>query len=269
MSEKPNKLINIPDLLPCVDNAIKNLTDKPSLAMGTTFADLWDLVFGGISYLSEKKKMNYAHKLEIFRKQLEESIDQIPVDKKKEPSVQTTAQALENSKYCIDVDNLREMFTALISNSMNIDYQKDTHPSFAEILKQMSPLDAEIIKVFKNSPLVGLPIGRYQINENDGYQTLLENVFIDYFMSDLEACSISISSLTRLGLLKVSYDDILLNEETYNGLGLHPWFLLLKKNLPDKNVTIHKGTVSLTPLGRSFTRICIPDNLNINKNQYA
>lgn len=266
MSEKSSSLINISDLPSSVDNAIKNVTDKPSLAIGTTFADIWELVFGGISYLSEKKKIKYAHKLEVFRKQLEESMDHIPADKKIEPSVQTTAQALENSKYCIDEDNLREMFTALISNSMNIDYQKDTHPSFAEILKQMSPLDAEIIKVFKNSPLVGLPIGRYQINENGGYQTLLENVFIDYFMPDLEACSISISSLTRLGLLKVSYDDILLNSEAYTGFDVHPWFLLLKKNLPDKNVTIHKGIVSLTPLGRSFTRICIPDNVNVNKN---
>lgn len=259
MSEKTNNLINIPDLPPSIDGAIKNITDKPTLAMGTTFADLWDLVFGGISHLSEKKKIKYAHKLEIFRKQLEESIDQIPADKKIEPSVQTTAQALENSKYCIDEDNLREMFTALISNSMNIDYQKDAHPAFAEILKQMSPLDAEVIKVFKDSPLVGLPIGRYQVNENGGCQTLLEYVFIDYFIPNLDACSISISSLIRLGLLKVSYNDVLLSKEAYTGFDIHPWFLLLKKNLPDKNITIHKGSVSLTPLGRSFTRICIPD----------
>ncbi len=259
MSEQSNSLINIPDLPPSIDNAIKNATDKPSLSIGTTFSDLWDLVFGGISYLSDKKKIKYAHKLEIFKKQLEDSIDQIPIDKKVEPSVQTTAQALENSKYCIDQDNLREMFSALISNSMNSDYQRDIHPSFAEILKQMSPLDGEVIKVFKNSPLTGLPICRYQVNENGGYQTLLENVFINYFMPNLEACSISISLLTRLGLVKVSYDDILLNKEAYKGFMEQPWFILLKGKFPDKNITIQKGIVSLTPLGRSFTRICIPD----------
>lgn len=252
-------LVNIPDLPPSFDNAIKNVTDKPSIAIGTTFADLWYLVFGGITYLSDKKKMQYAYKLEIFKKELEDSINKIPDDKKVEPSVQTTAQALENSKYCIDQDNLREMFTALISNSMNIDYQKDVHPAFAEILKQMSPLDAEIIKVFKNSSLVGLPICRYQINENGGYKTLLENVFIDYFMFNLETCSISISSLTRLGLIKVTYNDILLNEELYKGFTEHPWFIFLKDKFPDKNIAIQKGIVSLTPLGRSFTRICIPD----------
>lgn len=259
MSEKSIGLINIPDLPPSVDNAIKNATDKPSLSIGTTFSDLWDLVFGGISYLSEKKKIKYAYKLEVFKKQLEDSINQIPDDKKVEPSVQTTAQALENSKYCIEQDNLREMFTALISNSMNADFQKDAHPSFAEILKQMSPLDAEVIKVFKNSPLNGLPICRYQISEKNGYIILLENVFIDYFTPNLEACSIAISSLSRLGLLKITYDDILLNKEAYSGFEEHPWFILLKKNIPDKNITIQKGIVLLTPLGRSFTRVCIPD----------
>ena len=121
------------------------------------------------------------------------------------------------------------MFTALISNSMNIDYQKDAHPSFAEILKQMSPLDAEVIKVFKNSPLNGLPICKYQINENGGYKILLENVFIDYFLPNLEVCSISISSFTRLGLLKVSYTDYILNDEAYEGFKAHPWFILLMK----------------------------------------
>ncbi len=259
MSETSSSLINISDLPPSIDNAIKNVTDKPSLSIGTTFSDIWYLVFGGISYLSDKKKIKYAHKIEIFKKQLEDSIDRIPEDKKIEPSVQTTAQALENSKYCMDQDNLREMFSALISNSMNSDYQRDIHPSFAEILKQMSPLDGEVIKVFKNSPLVGLLICRYQVNENGGYQTLLENVFINYFMPNLEACSISISSLTRLGLLKVSYNDILLSKEAYNGFMEHPWFILLKGKFPDKNITIQKGIVSLTPLGRSFTRICIPD----------
>ena len=49
MSDKPDSLINIPDF-PSIDNAIKNVTDKPTLSIGTTFADLWDLVFCGISY---------------------------------------------------------------------------------------------------------------------------------------------------------------------------------------------------------------------------
>lgn len=57
MSDTHISLIDVPDLPQSIDNAIKNTTDKPTLAVGTTFADLWYLVFGGITYLSDKKKI--------------------------------------------------------------------------------------------------------------------------------------------------------------------------------------------------------------------
>lgn len=259
MSEKPNSLINIPDLPPSADNALKNLTDKPSLSIGTTFADLWDLVFGPISYFSEKKKIKYAHNLELFRKKLESSIEQIPPEKAVEPSVQITAQALEHSKYCIDQENLQEMFVALISNSMNSNYQNDIHPSFAEILKQMSSLDAEVIKTFINSSANGLPICKYIAKEDQGFITILEHVFLKYPKSSLPECSLSISSLVRLGLLEATYEGWLTTEGIYTPFKDHPWFKMLQKEFPDKTISITKGRVWLTPLGRSFTRVCIPN----------
>lgn len=38
MSKQSNSLINIPDLPPSIDNAIKNVTDKPSLSIGTVYS---------------------------------------------------------------------------------------------------------------------------------------------------------------------------------------------------------------------------------------
>lgn len=255
-----NKPINISieaQIPPSVDNALKNLTDKPTHSIGTTFSDLWDLVFGGISYLSEKKKIEYAHKLDLFRKELEDSIKQIPPEKATEPSIQITAQALENSKYCISEDELRQMFTALISNSMNADFSKDIHPSFAEILKQMAPLDAAIIKVFKNSPTNGLPICQYNLNSGNGFKLLLENVFLKYPNTYLPDNSLSISSLSRLGLLEIRYSEWLLNESVYIPFREHLWFKLLQKEFPGQTIDLQKGLVRLTPLGRSFTNVCI------------
>lgn len=257
-----NKTINTlfnAELSPSAENALKNLTDKPALSIGTTFSDLWYLVFGRISYLSEKKKIKYAHNLELYRKQLESSISQIPPQKLIEPSIQTTAQALENSKYCINEENLRNMFTSLISNSMNSDYQKDIHPSFAEIIKQMTPLDAEIIKIFKNSPINGFPLGRYQLSKKRGsYSVLLEHVFLKYITPDLDACSLSISSLSRLGLLTITYNAAF-SKDQYELFEEHPWFKMLQNDFPNEHVTLHPGIVALTPLGRSFTRVCVPD----------
>lgn len=260
MSETNNSLISIPDLPPSIDNAIQNLTDKPALSVATTFSDIWYLVFGGISYFSEKKKIKYTHNLELYRRQLESSINKISPEKYVEPSIQTTAQALENSKYCIEEENLRNMFVSLISNSMNSDFQNDIHPSFAEIIKQMSPLDAEIIKVFRKEPSNALPLGQYlRSTEDTGYRIIMNNVFLNYEASDLSLCSLSISSLSRLGLVSILYGTFLADENTYKPFEEHPLFKKFQKDFPDETVELRKGLVELTPLGRSFTRVCIPD----------
>lgn len=253
-----NTLLNV-ELPPSADNALKNLSDKPSLSIGTTLADIWDLVFGGISYLSEKKKIKYAHNLDVFRKELEASIKQIPDEKVIEPSIQVTAQALENSKYCIDEKELREMFTSLISNSMNSDFSKDIHPSFAEILKQMSPLDANIIKTFKNFKTNDYPICQYRLLVDMGFQLLLDNVFLAYSNPYLPGNSLSISSLSRLGLLEIRYDTWLANKDKYVPFKEHYWFKRLQKEFPNNEISTQHGLVRLTPLGRSFVTVCVPD----------
>ena len=120
-----NKLI--PD---SVDNALKNLTDKPTAAIGQTIADLWYLVFGGISASAEKKRLKLSNDIGIFKEQLEEKIDQIPADQQKDPDIQIAAQALEASKYCVSSEQLREMFANLIAGTMNKTMDPYIHPSF-------------------------------------------------------------------------------------------------------------------------------------------
>lgn len=46
MSDKDPSLIKLPELPDSIDNAVKNLTDKPTQGIGQTFSDLWFLVFG-------------------------------------------------------------------------------------------------------------------------------------------------------------------------------------------------------------------------------
>lgn len=262
-----NKTINTlfnAELPPSADTALENLTNKPTLSMGTTFADLWDLVFGGISYLSEKKKIEYAHKLDLYRKELDDSIKQIPPEKMTEPSIQITAQALENSKYCVGEDELRQMFTSLISNSMNTDFSNDVHPSFAEILKQMSSLDAEMVRLFKKTDNIstGLPVCQYCFNLDDpsSFSPLPDHIFLELPDVDFRLCSRSLSSLSRLGIVSISYSRRLTAPNTYEKFSTHPFYLDLKEHLPAPiTLSITKGSVALTPLGLSFVKVCIPD----------
>lgn len=144
MSEDKKSFI---DLIPdSVDNAVKNITDKPTQNMGTTLADIWYLVFGGISQAAEKRKLKYSYALQEFEEELKDKIAKIPEDKLIEPDVQTVAIALEASKYCIENAELRKMFSNLISSNMNIDISNLSQPIFVDILKNFKPIDCKILQ---------------------------------------------------------------------------------------------------------------------------
>lgn len=259
--ETTNKfsLVDLPEVPDSVDNAVKNLTDKPTQNIGQTFADAWYLVFGGISQKAEKRRMQYAHDLECYQKELTESIDKIPNDKRIEPSIQVTAQALDNSKYCISSEKLRKMFVNLISGTMNKDTEPLIHPSFPEILKQMNEKDAKILKEIKTSR--SLPIGKIGIrNEKGGFIPLLVDACIlPSTHLSLQDIAVSLASLERAGLVRISYAEWLNDESCYSALRETSIYKQAEEisNKFHSNVYFAKGICSLTNLGLSFISVCV------------
>ncbi|MFG6369469.1 MAG: DUF4393 domain-containing protein [Lachnospiraceae bacterium] len=131
-----------------IANSAKNITDKPTQNMGTTLADIWYLVFGGISQAAEKRKLKYSYALQEFENELKEKISKIPEDKLTEPDIQVIAPTLEASKYCVEKEELRHMFSNLIISSLNSDNIKIIRPSFTDTLKQLSSYDAKFLHHF-------------------------------------------------------------------------------------------------------------------------
>lgn len=152
MSEDKKSLI---DLVPdSVDNAVKNITDKPTQNMGTTLADIWYLVFGGISQAAEKKKLKYSYALQKMEEELKEDISKIPKSKLVDPDIQVVAQALEAAKYCVEKEELRHMFVKLISSALNEDLFEDVHPIYISIISSLTPFDAQLLLSLYNKNFI-------------------------------------------------------------------------------------------------------------------
>lgn len=261
--EKPIN-INIPVVPESVDNAIKNLTDGPTRSMGQTLSDIWYLVFGGISQKAAKRRMKYEHDLELYQQELADSISKIPKEKKSEPDIQVTAQALENSKYCLDSSELRELFVNLISKSMDSDFENDIHPSFAEIIKQMSPLDARILKSLQ--PSRSFPLVDYIVEDKHvkDYEIKLSNVYIsDFSEISIEQASNSISSLNRLGIIEIDTHSILSQKTTYAPYKETSYYQKLlmdtRRRFAFKQANIREYLGRFTPLGKNFFQVCVKD----------
>lgn len=254
-----NSLINV-ELPDFVEHAAENLTEQITVNAGQTFGDIWFLVFGGISQLAEKRKMKYAIELDKFKKELEEKIEQIPQEKRVEANMQTVGPALENSKYCMESEEIRKAFANLISRSLHQDYSKFIHPSFADMLKQMSPIDAQNLMLFRTKNSYPICDIHYNQKDSSGYSVIFNNLFLaNTEQTNYELQTQSISSLIRFGLVDIPEFSSLANQTLYEEFEKNSMYLSMKMEIPEEvgNVTLKKKKIDITPLGKMFIRACL------------
>lgn len=70
------------------------------------------------------------------------------------PDPHIAVPALQYISYCMDNDELRDMYANLLANSMNKVVKNGVHPGFVEIIKQLSPDEARLLKQFKIETIV-------------------------------------------------------------------------------------------------------------------
>ena len=245
-----------------IANSVNNIIDKPTQNIGTTMADIWYLVFGGISQAAEKRKLKYFYALKEYEDQLKEKISKIPSDKIIEPDLQIVAPALDASKYCILHKELINLFSNLISSSMNKDFCNFVHPSFSEIIKQMTPLDAKNIYIFSQKSYY--PICNYRVYFRDAsFEDYYRNIFLSNTCEhDLVLQSISISSLKRLGLVNIDFNTKV-KADNYKDFEYTKLYKQLQEDFKANNIPravdikIVKGIVELTPYGELFVKSCV------------
>lgn len=265
-----NSLINIPEKIElpgCIDNAIEKATDKPAQTIGTIVSDLFNLSFGWVSYLSEKQRIKYSHGLEKLKKSLEEKASAIPDERRIEPDLQVAGQALENVKYCLDKEELREMFANLIASSMDLSKYNKAIPLFSMIIKQLTPYDTKILSTFAGVYNNVNPICRYNAKNNSGSVTLQTNVYLEGIteanVSEIEKRAASISSLCVLGLVETNYSEFLVTKNLYDQFDkIEAYYDYVRKAESlsgNRKIDINKGLVILTPIGKQFMEICMPE----------
>jgi hypothetical protein len=63
------------------------------------------------------------------------------------PSLRIAAPAMQALTYSMDDELIREMFANLLAADMNAQTKKDAHPAFVELIKEMTAIDARVLKV--------------------------------------------------------------------------------------------------------------------------
>ncbi len=200
-------MTNLPNF---ANKALNKVSVKPLKIVEQMLCDLLAIPASRVRDFSVIHSQPNAVSYEIFSQQIFEKVSAIDEEKLTEPEPQIIRQAIEDSTYCYQHEELCAMFSSLIANACNKDYRKIMHPSFSNTLKCISPYDAMFIKkLFDEQKAIGdgsqaAEAAEYMIlSHNSGDALLLHEciVFTDEYFSDFDMQSLSISTLKHLGVV--------------------------------------------------------------------
>lgn len=213
-------------------------------------------------YEVNKEALFYDAQLKKFEEQLNDGFSKIPDDYFQEPKASCVTKISDTFRHVFDEAELRDMFLKLIFSSYDSRKSPKIHPSFFEIIKQLSPLDAQNLTLFKSSP--ELPIAQYEAKyKSGGKKDIKPLVFLSNPINqDIETQAVSMITLNRLGLLDISYTNHFVSDKAYELFDNDPTFISLVEfysNLPEYERAVYsKGQASITALGEAFITICLP-----------
>ena len=155
----------------------------------------------------EKWIVNGEESLKLTGELLREKISKIPEEKICEPESYVAIPAIQQISYCENSEDLRNLYANLLASSMNIDTKWNVHPSFVDIIKQLNPDEAKIMKNLVPNPMMTYPLVDVRLNQKNsqGGLTLLTN-FTDVSLEIIDnpgnICSY-IDNLERLKLIEI------------------------------------------------------------------
>lgn len=225
--------------------------------IGEGLANVINLAFTPIIKAKAVRDKN----LELFLENLNESVKKIPEKEMQEPPLSLVGPALEDvGKYYCNDETLRKLFADLIGSSMDKRYT--VHPSYINIIKQLTSEDAEfIVHLLLDASTLGAN------RKNDFYESkslILLYYSINNYWEDAVIYWIEKDdNLIRIENNKEikSFRNILINLDRLHIIGLYDGDIVSSVEMmtdeEDKHLKdIRMKKIKLTKYGLNFANVC-------------
>ena len=208
----------------------------------------------------EKWVINGEESIKLTALAVQEKVSQISEEKLTEPEPYVAIPAIQQLSYCYDSEELREMYANLLVSSMNTDTKYQVHPSFVDIIKQLTPDEAKLLKklsIDDNFPLIDVRIK----SSSGGYHLKIHN--FTNIGDDVCDCPSNVfaylDNFERLKLIDIKNDEFLKNDDFYKPLENHTSIQrIISQTLPEGySYKIEHGLFRLTAFGKEFIKICL------------
>ncbi len=232
------------------------------------------LPFQAVSAALTPLKVWIAHKNHSYQEVvslLAKKLENIPPENIVPPEPYIGVPALQQISYCMDNEELRNMYANLLARAMNKDTKNDVHPSFVEIIKNLSPDEAVLLKYictyftdlkFANIPTISL----HKMNNPMEYEVIIsrfsnfpekagcqQQPYVKKYFDNLERLKIIDFNVNEL-VNDVFYKDLIENDFIKESR-----YKIHKKFDGKFNCDYAKNHYALTDFGISFCKICILD----------
>lgn len=196
-----------------------------------------------------------------------EKLRNVPTENIATPKPNVAGQALEALKYTGHEETLRDMYANLLASSMDTRTANGAHPAFVEIIRQLTPDEARIIRLFTVDRAFPLVTVRWDYKEPTDKQSGGKDVLTNFSILGWEAgCDFPdltltyLDNLCRLGLTDIPVFYEFTKPGVYDTLEQHPKVQEAKAAI-EKNealtASVVRGGLRITELGKQFCRVCV------------
>ncbi len=204
-----------------------------------------------------QEQYNYQRTLRL----LGEKMLYVEEEKITPPENYVAIPALQQIAYCYDSEELRNMYANLLAASMNTDTKWSVHPSYVEIIKQLTPDEAKLLRVLQLQSVFPIIHVKQYMNDGKSFVDVVHNFTnLAVYCDRSDAIYSYLNNLNRLGLINIDYST----HCTYDGAyeELDACFADLKNEWESKGgeLRILHGLIELTAFGRDFSKTCIDAN---------
>ena len=212
----------------------------------------------------EKWIINGEYAIEETAELLKDKLNRIAPEKITEPEPYVAVPAIQQLQYCFNSAELREMYANLLASSMNEDTKWSVHPSFVDIIKQLTPDEAKIIKYLYDKQ-TGLPLVsiRKEIKAKNGFVPIIDNYsnIGELLCEEPENILSYIDNLERLKIVYIPKDEYYLDDNLYTDVENSNRIkeLMCVKCEDGAENKIKKGKLEITEYGKAFASVCLKD----------
>jgi len=202
---------------------------------------------------------------DFVRERVAAKLSNVPPDEVQEPKPHIAVPAIEALRYTGAESDLAELYANLLATSMDKATAYRAHPAFVDMIKNMSPDEAKIMRFLALSgdqPLINIKL----VNEQRHFRIVHRHLSLIGIKSQCAHPPLAanyLDNLERLGLVDTP-DRYIATEALYQEIENHPQVISLKDSLTKVDgakVEIEKLKIEITDLGKQFIRACVVDKL--------